>query len=362
MSPEHPLMSRKTFLRGALGAVAGSGLATTLGSTPAAAAVPAVTKIKNLAGTGANAGYGVGATDLGIPARCPDGRTLYVFGDTWTDTVGGNNWRSPVALWSTTTNLAAGVTFSGAVGGAVAQQLWYYPHDNYYQTVIPSDVITIGGTMYLHAIVNGPTFGTVRWTEIWKSTDSGASWQNTGARFDTAKDGGMFQLISWGQGNDGFVYVVSTGFQRDKGFVLNRVPEGQIATPSAYQGWGWNGSNWGWGRPASVILGGQFGELCLRPLGGKWLLTYFDAGNYRIDAMVLNTPTDNLVTAPKTTLIYGGSWGQENNNHVAQLYGGYVIPGSTLQDLHLTVSQWNTTAGAGNIPYHAMQFRVQGLV
>lgn len=48
--------------------------------------------------------------------------------------------------------------------------------------------------------------------------------------------------------------------------------------------------------------------------------------------------------------------------HVAQLYGGYVIPGSTLQDLHLSLSQWNTTAGANNIPYHAMQFRVQGLV
>lgn len=111
-----------------------------------------------------------------------------------------------------------------------------------------------------------------------------------------------------------------------------------------------------------MVLDGKFGEMCLRPLDGKWLLTWFNAGDYRIDSMVLNTPTDNLVTAPKTTLIYGGSWGAEDNTHVAQLYGGYLIPGSTLQDLHLSVSQWNTTAGANNIPYHAMQFRVQGLV
>jgi hypothetical protein len=38
---------------------------------------------------------------------------------------------------------------------------------------------------------------------------------------------------------------------------------------------------------------------------------------------------------------------------VAQLYGGYLVPGSTLDDLHLVVSQWNTTT---NWPYRAMQF------
>lgn len=63
--------------------------------------------------------FDVGATDLGIPATCPDARTLYLVGDTWTDTVGGTNWRSPIALWSNT-NLPAGVTYSGAVGGATA--------------------------------------------------------------------------------------------------------------------------------------------------------------------------------------------------------------------------------------------------
>lgn len=227
--------------------------------------------------------------------------------------------------------------------------------------MIPSDVITIGGAMYLHAIVNGPSFGRVRRTEIWKSTDNGASWQYA-STFAADKDGGLFQCLSWGLGSDDFVYVISTGFQRDMGFILHRVPSASIADPAAYQGWGWNGSNWDWGRPASVILNGKFGELCFRPLGGKWLLSYFDAGNYRMDAMVLNTPTDNMVTTPKTTLLYGGAWGQENATHVAQLYGGYVIPGSTLGDLHLSVSQWNTTAGAGNTPYHAMQFRFQGLV
>ena len=55
------------------------------------------------------------------------------------------------------------------------------------------------------------------------------------------------------------------------------------------------------------------------------------------------------------TLVHGTSWDAEDHTQglVAQPYGGYLVPGSTLQDLHLIVSQWNTTT---NWPYHAMQF------
>jgi len=66
----------------------------------------------------------------------------------------------------------------------------------------------------------------------------------------------------------------------------------------------------------------------------------------------------NLYTAAKTTLLWGGDWGVEDATHVAQLYGGYILPGSTLSDLHLSVSQWNT---GNNSVYHVEQFRIQGL-
>jgi len=114
---------------------------------------------------------------------------------------------------------------------------------------------------------------------------------------------------------------------------------------------------WAWGNPATPILTGSFGEMSLRPLGGKWVLTWFNAGDYRIDGIIMDTPTSNLYTAYRQTLIYGGNWGSEDDNHVAQLYGGYVIPGSTLSDMHLSVSQWNTANGW---PYRVMQFRVRG--
>lgn len=355
-------ISRRGILQGA--AALGAGLlAATATARPASAAALTVDRIKVLAGTQSAVQYGIGATDLGIPARTPDGRLLFMFGDTWADYVGGSNWRSPVALYSSTTDLADGVVFNGSAGAGsetqgAAPQLWYYPHDDYFTTVIPSDVVTIGSRMYLHAIVNGPQFGTVRWTELWKSDDDGATWQHTGVEFPADMAAGKFQCITWGEGDDGYVYIYGTGFQRDKGIVLYRVPANSMTALSAYQPWGYDGS-WGWGKPVTEVLPGSFGEMCLRPLGGRWILVWFNAADYRIDAMVLNTPTDDLHTATKTTLLHGTEWGSEDASHVAQLYGGYIVPGSTLSDLHLSVSQWNT---GDNSVYHSEQFRIRGLV
>ena len=368
-------MSRSRFLRMAAGTLAGGGLAAATAAAARAAAsggrgpsAPSprsaapraleVTKIKDLTGPGITTAYRMEATDLGIPVRTPDGRILFVFGDTFENArVGDGWWRSPVGLYSTTTDLNAGITWSGAVGGDVAQQFWEYEHDNpEFSTVLPSDVVTVGTTMYLHVMVN-KGLGNVVWTEIWRSDDSGESWQHTGATFDPTLHGGMFQLWSWAAGDDGFVYVYSTGFQRDKPIILHRVPVEHIADPGAYEPWGYRDGAWAWGNPPTPILEGAFGELCLRPMAGKWVLTWFNAGDYRIDGMLMDTPTSNLYEAYRQPLIYGGQWGNEDDAHVAQLYGGYIIPGSTLDELHLSVSQWNTTE---NWPYRVMQHRVRG--
>jgi hypothetical protein len=42
-------------------------------------------------------------------------------------------------------------------------------------------------------------------------------------------------------------------------------------------------------------------------------------------------------------------------NFLPQDYGGFILPGSTLDNLNLFVSQWNTTF---NTPYNTHQFRV----
>ncbi|MFD7165405.1 DUF4185 domain-containing protein [Streptomyces violascens] len=316
-----------------------------------------VTKVADLTGPGITTRFGMEAADLGIPVRTPDGRLLFVFGDTFRAAkVGGGWWRSPVALYGRARLLSNRVRWTGAVGGEQAQQLWAYGHDSsVFSTALPSDVITVGDTVYLHVMVN-KGLGNVVWTEIWSSDDSGATWTHTGARFPSDLHGGLFQLFTWGLGDDGYVYICSTGFQRDKPLVLHRVPSGRITDLNAYEPWGELDGTWAWGNPPTPILAGEFGELCLRPLDGKWILTWFNAGDYRIDGIIMDTPA-KLSSGRRETLIWGGGWGSEDDSHVAQLYGGYIIPGSTLDDLHLSVSQWNTERGW---PYHVMQFRVRG--
>src|SRR5699024_5060105 len=98
--------------------------------------------------------------------------------------------------------------------------------------------------------------------------------------------------------------------------------------------------------------------MCLRIVDEKWVLTWFNAGLYRVDALVADSPTDIGQHPFSETLLWGCNWGQEDDERVAQLYGPYVLPGSTLDDLHLLCSQWNTEEGW---PYHVHQYRVQGL-
>lgn len=350
---------RRTFLQGAVGLGLGAGLlATNPSAATAAPKALQVNKIADLTGPGLTTRFRMEATDLGIPVRTPDGRLLFVFGDTFEQAkVGGGFWRSPVGLFSTTTDLGGGVKWSGAVGGDTAEQFWAYEHDNpEFSTVLPSDVVVIGNTIYLHVMVNKGLGNVIR-TEIWKSDTNGENWVDTGARFPGNQDNSLFQLLTWAPGNDGYVYIYATKFDRTQPIILKRVRAERIADPAAYEPWGFRDGQWAWGNPPTPILGGKFGEMSLRPLGGKWILTWFNAGDYRIDGMLMDTPTSDLTKAYRQPLILGGQWGHEDDLHVAQLYGGYVIPGSTLGELHLSVSQWNTDAGW---PYRVMQHRVRG--
>ncbi|NMI01912.1 DUF4185 domain-containing protein [Pseudonocardia acidicola] len=322
----------------------------------------AATKIKDLTGPGRTDRFGVGGTDLGTTAVAPDGRLVSVFGDTFEEArVGGPGWRSPVVLFGDPATTATGIEWTGSAGpGTYAHQVLDYHHGSVLggrrvSTVLPTDLITVGGEMYLHVMVC-EGLGNVHWTEVLRSADNGESWERTGVAWPGDHHDGLFQMLTWARGDDGHVYAFSTGFQRDKGLVLQRVPEDRLTDPAAWESWGFRDGHWAWGNPPTVALTGAYGELCLRRVANRWVLALFDAGGYRIDVLSLDAPTSDLYRSARATVLHGTSWEDEDHarGRVAQLYGGYIVPGSTLDDLHLVVSQWNT---ATNWPYRAMQFR-----
>jgi hypothetical protein len=184
------------------------------------------------------------------------------------------------------------------------------------------------------------------------------------ARFPGDLHDGYAQCWSWDYDQHGdWVYVVSTGFQRDKGIILQRVRPSQIGERSRYWAWGNAGDGWAWGRRATPITPPEetWGELSLRRIiTGEWVLGGFVSSNYALGYRVLPEPTAALGAAPLQTPIFGSGWRGEDHakNKVAQLYGGYVLPGSALDiagGVGLVVSQWHTEYGW---PYRAMQFNV----
>ncbi|MFJ7046392.1 DUF4185 domain-containing protein [Streptomyces sp. NPDC101112] len=76
------------------------------------------------------------------------------------------------------------------------------------------------------------------YSTVLPSDDSGLTWVPTGAVFAPDLHDGMFQLLTWALGDDGYVYVLSTGFQRDKPVILHRVRPDRLTDPGAYEPWG----------------------------------------------------------------------------------------------------------------------------
>ena len=327
-------------------------------------------KVKDLTGPGLTDRFGAMCTDLGASVRAADGHLVSVFGDTFSgNRVGSGDWRSPVILIGTGDATHPIVyTRAGGADPRYARQLWRYRHRTSpgllrlgISTVIPSDLLRVGDTLYLHAIVN-LGLGNVRWTQIWRSDDRGVSWHSLGrpAKLPAGLYSGYAQCWTWDYDpTDGWVYVVSTGFQRNKGLILRRVRPDSVEDQSAYLAW----ADGRWGAEAAVITppGETWGELSLRRLDcGRWVLGGFLSSRYALGYRVMSSPTDDLTEIPVQRPVRGCEWEDEDHDRcrVAQLYGGYLLPGSRVDvtgGVGLVVSQWNTARGW---PYRVMQFRV----
>ncbi len=360
--PGHPgVTSRRSLLRAALGTAAAAGglsvaaPAGAVGRTRPAPRVVGGTKIKDLTGPAETGQFAAPWTDLGIPALCPDGTVLFVCGDTFDGSgVGDSDWRAPVGLRSSSADLDS-IVIDGSVGGSHANGLVPEGHTNG-TTAIPSDVFTIGDTMYMH-LMRGVIYQTDH-TDFWSSTDNGETWTYL-CQFPGDQYGGQFQQKSYAVADDGYCYVLSSAFNRDvvSDLLLHRVPQDSLGDPAAYEPWGYAGGAWAWGNyPTSITASRKWGEICFRAMEGQYAFTWLNMDVLSIRAQVFPLPTSDLFTTPEQTMIVPTTPGDEGGNAVASPYGGFVFPGSTFADFDIAVSQWYD-----DTDYRVMQYRITGL-
>jgi hypothetical protein len=343
-----------------LGAAALGGLAA-LAPTGRAAGLPLAGFKKRLTGADLDTArrWQVAGTDLGIPYVLENGSIGYLFGDTFSGPRPGDpGWRSPVMLRSNVhPGAPSGVVFDSAakVGGdGFAPEIMLNAYDtsgNGEFTVIPNDGISFpetGRQLVSYMSVRQWYGGQ---TPAWRTNYAGLAfsdngndfvrtplrWSNNGANTDP------FQM--WTMQRDGdFVYVFSIRAGRQNTpMMLRRVPWERMFWPEEYEGWGHDGTAWGWGRPPTPIFSGWLGEPSVRLLrDGTWAMAYL---NLAIGAIVSRT-------APRPEGPWSGETVQVHHLQEPNLYGGFIHPWSTraVNDLHLMVSTWTDTA------YHMSQW------
>lgn len=226
-------------------------------------------------------------------------------------------------------------------------QLWPYQHNNgEYTTVLPCDFIKIGSYWYVAVMVTNGLENELR-TEFWKSMDL-VIWSGPVLTLNHPSHPGNVMLTFDVIGS--YVYIFGTGgLKRDKPIYMWRNPVKDFPL-GWWEPWGFNGFDWGWGIPNedTPVLGGQYGELSFRYMGGKTVLSFFNAGEYKCSALVADYPWSNL---------YAGNWiDYAVGWTTAQLYGGYISPDSVLgvtNGMKFLVSQWII---ATNDPYKVMLF------
>ncbi|GAA4305495.1 hypothetical protein GCM10023178_13060 [Actinomadura luteofluorescens] len=310
------------------------------------------TKVKNLSGPVETGPFASPWTDLGIPVRCPDGTMLFVCGDTFNGDHVPNpgepadDWRAPVGLRSSNGDVN-NLRIDGSVGGGHARALVDEPHNpagpNRATTAIPSDAFVVDGVMYMH-LMRGVIYDTHH-TDFWRSTDNGETWEYL-CQWPGDLHGGQFQQKTYAVADDGWCYVLSTVFnrERDSGMLLHRVRKERLGDPNAYEPWGYADGGWRWGAPPTTVFGvRKWGEICFRAMDGKYVLTWLNMNPVSIRAMVFPLPTADLTRTLEQTMIVHAD--PEAANFVRSPYGGFVVPGSTFGNFHIIVSQWYDPTG-----------------
>jgi len=319
-----------------------------------------VSVIGDLLGVSISDDIGLLIGDLGIMTNIGVGEEFaIIFGDSWRGPAfGQGEWMSPVGVVAVKNADGRIEILRPLNEGDIAEQLIDYSHKDGV-TVIPSDAINIGGTLYMQGMWN-KGIGNVLRTQIWKSEDNGATWQSVGVTPATHMNG-LGNLITWEMGPDGYVYVMSSQFKRRHDVYLSRFRPTQIADRTTWEHYNTRTGTWSTTFAQTPILADDVsaGEMTLRYIDGHWVLAMFNAATYSVEVRITENITDDWDAVTPATVIKGGNWRDpQDADNFAQVYGAYIVPGSTIGNMDLVVSQWNTS---NNRRYMSTQFNVTGL-
>jgi hypothetical protein len=328
-----------------------------------------VLRIGPTAGTGTpTSDYGIGATDLCEFVEFPSG-ILQVCGDSFAGQgVGFGGWYSPIALHVETDSIGdpAGVRYDGVTG---TDKPLLADRTEPGESQLPAGVVQINRDNYM--MVTTAKDLRPQSSRLVKADPARGNWPTLpGSDRDAGYQGGRQSQISGyydpiptADSQTGWVYIVANNFDRTGPVVLYRAKRETFADRASWQGWSADG---GWGKPATPLWPDRVGEMSIRQIDGKTVLSYFNASNGNMEVRVADNPT-TLGTAPVTTVVLASEWPDPAEelpppevNRLAQPYGGYISPGSTLDEVRVFISQWNTLPRA-QAPYRVIQFAVNPL-
>jgi Domain of unknown function (DUF4185) len=329
-----------------------------------------VLRIGPTAGTGTpTRDYGIGGTDLCEFMEFPSG-ILQVCGDTFAGQgVGFGPWHSPVALHVEDDSIddPTGVRYDGVAG--VDQPLLADPAPPG-TSQLPTGVVQINRENYM--LVTTTRDLIVESSRLVKASTAQGNWPTIAGSVRDAsyQDGrqsqisGYYDPIPTADSPTGWVYIVANNFDRSGPVLLYRAKPETFTDRASWQGWSSViGPDGGWNKPPTPLWPDMIGEMSIRQIDGDTVLSYFNASTGNMEVRVADTPTQ-LGTAAVTTVVFASEWPDPveqlpppHDNRLAQPYGGYISPGSTLDELRVFISQWNTDPRA-RAPYRVIQFAV----
>jgi Domain of unknown function (DUF4185) len=300
-----------------------------------------------IAGTGSPTGaLGAGAVDL---CEISPGGQVALGGDTFSgNAMGDGAWSPSTALHVRPGTLNSNpIQFDGAfgLGGSLYDQL---PPNVPGGSQLPAGTVSVFGIDYAFVArtVNLQPLD----TRLVTIDPNNPGWQTVpGSLRDASWQNGNETQISGYQDPDGWVYIVADGFARDHSVWLYHCPAESFTDRNTWWAWGiGDDGNWAWNVAPTPLSGDLWGELSLRLVEGMKVLSGFNASTGNVEVRVTDDVTQVLAPETPVTVV-------ATQFSVPQNYGGYIVPGSTLDQAIILVSQFNTTT---NNPYNVQQFVV----